>query len=115
MQADNMSTQSARYILGFDLGTTNSVLAYAPLDADQPHVEILALPQLVAAGTIESRTMLPSFTYLANPSEAQGGALDLPWAAGRDYAVGDYARRQGAEVPDRTVGAAKSWLWRIVR
>lgn len=101
---------AARFILGFDLGTTNSVLAYAPLDADQPAVEILALPQLVAAGTVESRTMLPSFTYLANPNEAKGGALDVPWAAGRDYAVGEYARRQGAEVPDRTVGAAKSWL-----
>ncbi len=101
---------SARFILGFDLGTTNSVLAYAPLDAENPAVEILALPQLVSSGTIESRTMLPSFTYLANPSEAGGGALDLPWAAQRDFAVGEYARRQGAEVPDRTVGAAKSWL-----
>ncbi len=78
--------------------------------ADKPIVEIILLPQLVAAGTVESRTMLPSFTYLANPSEAKGGALDLPWASGRDYAVGEYARRQGAEVPDRTVGAAKSWL-----
>ena len=101
---------AARFILGFDLGTTNSVLAWTPLDAEHPQVEILALPQLVAAGTVESRTMLPSFTYLANPSEAKGGALDMPWAAGRDYAVGEYARRQGAEVPDRTVGAAKSWL-----
>ncbi|HEV3022055.1 MAG TPA: Hsp70 family protein, partial [Pirellulales bacterium] len=105
---------SPQFILGFDLGTTNSVLAYAPLDAEhsahQPTVAILPLPQLVAAGTVEARTMLPSFTYLANPSETGGGALDLPWAAGRDYAVGDYARRQGAEVPDRTVGAAKSWL-----
>jgi hypothetical protein len=101
---------SPQFILGFDLGTTNSVLAYAPLDAEQPQVEILALPQLVAAGTVEARTMLPSFTYLANPSETGGGALDVPWAAGRDYAVGEYARRQGAEVPDRTVGAAKSWL-----
>ena len=40
-----MST-SRKFILGFDLGTTNSVLAYAPLDAetsrhDQPTVEIL--------------------------------------------------------------------------
>ena len=109
-----MSNNSAKYILGFDLGTTNSVLAYAPLDAEQPAdkptVAILPLPQLVAAGTVEARTVLPSFTYLANASEAGGGALDLPWAAGRDYAVGDYARRQGAEVPDRTVGAAKSWL-----
>ncbi len=99
-----------KFILGFDLGTTNSVLAYAPLEAENPAVELLALPQLVSSGTVESRTILPSFTYLANPNEARGGALDLPWAKQRDFAVGEYARRQGAEVPDRTVGAAKSWL-----
>ena len=40
----------------------------------------------------------------------RGGSLDLPWAEGRDFAVGELARRQAAEVPDRTVGAAKSWL-----
>jgi hypothetical protein len=107
-----MSTakETAKFILGFDLGTTNSVLAYAALDAEQPNVELLALPQLVGSGTVESRTLLPSFTYLANPSEAAGGAFDLPWAQQRDFAVGEYARRQGALVPDRTVGAAKSWL-----
>jgi hypothetical protein len=109
-----MSTRTeqdrAKFILGFDLGTTNSVLAYAPLDAENPQVELLALPQLVSSGTVESRTMLPSFTYLANTNELGGGALDLPWARQRDFAVGEYARRQGAEVPDRTVGAAKSWL-----
>ena len=109
-----MSTRTeqdrAKFILGFDLGTTNSVLAYAPLDAEAPRIEILPIPQLVAPNTIESRTMLPSFTYLANTNELGGGALDLPWARQRDFAVGEYARRQGAEVPDRTVGAAKSWL-----
>ncbi len=102
--------ETAKFILGFDLGTTNSVLAYAPLDAENPQVELLALPQLVSSGTVESRTMLASFTYLANPNEAGGGVLDLPWTKQRDFAVGEYARRQGAVVPDRTVGAAKSWL-----
>ena len=101
---------SAKFILGFDLGTTNSVLAYAPLHGANPQVELVDLPQLVSSGTVESRSMLPSFTYLANVHEAGGGALDLPWATQRDFAVGEYARRQGAEVPDRTVGAAKSWL-----
>jgi hypothetical protein len=105
-----MEKAAAKFILGFDLGTTNSVLAYAVLGAEQPNVELLPLPQLVSSGTVETRNLLPSFTYLANPSEAAGGALDLPWAKKRDFAVGDYARRQGAEVPDRTVGAAKSWL-----
>ena len=54
--------------------------------------------------------MLPSFLYLAAGHEAAGGALDLPWAEGRDFAVGEFARRQAAEMPDRTVAAAKSWL-----
>lgn len=101
---------TAKYILGFDLGTTNSVLAFAPLDAESPQVEILSLPQLVSAGTIEDRTMLPSFNYLASEHEVGGGALNLPWADQRAFAVGEYARRQAAAVPDRTVGAAKSWL-----
>jgi hypothetical protein len=100
----------AQYVIGIDLGTTNSVLAFAPLDAEEPRLELLPIPQLVAAGTIESRTALPSFLYLAPPHEAAGGAFDLPWAVGRDFAVGEFARRQAAEMPDRTIAAAKSWL-----
>ncbi len=105
-----MTKSGSQYVIGIDLGTTNCVLAYAPLTEEAPRIELLPAPQLVAAGTVEARTGLPSFTYLASPHETGGGALDLPWAAGRDFAVGEYARRQGAEVPDRTVGAAKSWL-----
>jgi hypothetical protein len=101
---------NAQYVIGIDLGTTNSVLAYAPLDAPQPAISILPIPQLVAAGTIESRTTLPSFTYLAGAEHSGGGALDLPWAAGRTFAVGEISRRLAAEAPERTVGGAKSWL-----
>jgi hypothetical protein len=100
----------ARYVLGIDLGTTNSVLAYAPLDAEEPRVQLLPIPQLIASGTVESRTSLPSFVYLTGQHERSDGAFDLPWAQGREFAVGELARRQAAEVPDRTVGAAKSWL-----
>jgi len=101
---------TARYVLGIDLGTTNSVLAYTSLDEEEPRVELLPIPQLVAPGTIESRAALPSFVYLASEHEAGGGSFDLEWATDRDFAVGELARRQAAEVPDRTVGAAKSWL-----
>ena len=59
-----------KFILGFDLGTTNSVLAYAPLDAEDPAVEVLPLPQLVSSGTVESRSMLPSFTYSGQPERS---------------------------------------------
>lgn len=100
----------AKYTIGIDLGTTNSALAYTALDADQPEVKLLPIPQLVAPATVESRELLPSFLYLASKQEGSTGAYDLPWSQGRDFAVGEMARRQSAELPDRTVGAAKSWL-----
>jgi hypothetical protein len=101
---------SAQYVIGIDLGTTNSVLAYTPCNGDRAGVELLGIPQLVAAGTVETRSTLPSFAYLAATHELGAGTLDLPWSAGRDYAVGEIARRHAADAPERTVGAAKSWL-----
>ncbi|MFH5803543.1 Hsp70 family protein [Alienimonas sp. DA493] len=99
------------YSVGIDLGTTNSVLASCAAGeegaGDAPAV--LPIPQIVAAGTAESRDALPSFCYLAPENEAD--ALALPWDAGSPgYAVGEYARRRAAEAPDRVVGTAKSWL-----
>ncbi len=98
------------YVLGIDLGTTNSVIAYCPLKDDHPQLGLLPIPQLVDTSTVESRDALPSFLYLGTDRDASSGSLDLPWADGRNFAVGHLARRQAAEVPDRTVGAAKSWL-----
>lgn len=100
----------SRYAIGIDLGTTNSVLAARPLDGDDARLEVLPVPQLVAFGTIAEQPMLPSFLYLATAAEAAGGALDLPWATGCRDAVGELARRQAADVPARTIAAAKSWL-----
>lgn len=101
---------TAKFVLGIDLGTTNSVLSYTALDAEAADVKLFDIPQLVAADTTESRTALPSFTYLATEQEGSDGGLDLPWAESRSFAVGEYARARAAEAPDRTVGAAKSWL-----
>ena len=98
------------YAIGIDLGTTNCVLSYVSLSDETPTAQILPIPQLVDQATVESRNSLPSFTYLATDAEAQGGACDLPWCEGADFAVGEFARRRSADNPDRTVGAAKSWL-----
>ena len=69
---------TAKYVLGIDLGTTNCVLAYAALDSKPPLVELLKIPQLVAASTVESRAALPSFLYLAPEHEAASGASPCP-------------------------------------
>jgi molecular chaperone DnaK (HSP70) len=101
---------TAQYVIGIDLGTTNSVLAYAPISAEKPQVQLLAIPQLSAPGTVENKNDLPSFLYLAPDQEAAGGTLDLPWQAGQTQVAGELARKQAADAPQRTVTAAKSWL-----
>ncbi|MDB6153711.1 MAG: DnaK-related protein [Chthoniobacteraceae bacterium] len=101
---------SAKYGIGIDLGTTNSVVAFTRLSDDSRAVELLSLPQIVAPATIEPRPALPSFLYLASESEGAAGTYDLPWAKGARFAVGEFARKQSADVPTRTVANAKSWL-----
>lgn len=101
---------TATYAIGIDLGTTNSALAYVPLADDAATPQVLPIPQLTAPGVVEARPLLPSFVYLAGDHDRGQAAYDLPWATGRDYVVGEWARKQSAEAPTRTVAAAKSWL-----
>ena len=98
----------AQYCIGIDLGTTNSVLAFAPLAESEALIAVLPIPQLVAPGAIERRLSLPSFLYLAKSLEDP--AYQLPGIRMGVGIVGEYARRIASEQPDRVVAAAKSWL-----
>jgi hypothetical protein len=103
----------SRYVVGIDLGTTNSALAYVDSGAGDGQdlvVRHLAVPQVVQPGTVEERPLLPSFLYLPGPKEQPAGSLRLPWDADRDYAIGEFARNFGSQVPTRLVSSAKSWL-----
>jgi molecular chaperone DnaK (HSP70) len=103
----------SRYAVGIDLGTTNSALAYADTgvgEAEDVSLIHLPIPQLVQQALVEDRPLLPSFLYLPGPNELPAGSLQLPWAAERDYAVGEFARTHGSQVPTRLVSSAKSWL-----
>ncbi len=92
-----------QFAIGIDLGTTNSVLAYARLDNLLPgapvKVETLPIPQLVAAATVEALPSLASFAYLPADDERKGKAFALPWDAEPRGVVGELARRQAAEAP----------------
>ena len=100
----------SRFVVGIDLGTSNSAVAYAPLDTENASVAILDVPQVVDAGVVESRRLLPSFLYIASDAEFAPGALALPWDAAPKLVAGAFARDHGAKVPDRLVASAKSWL-----
>lgn len=98
---------SARHIVGIDLGTTHSALAYAEIGPEKPTIDVLPVLQLVARGALEERVLLPSFYYAAHESE---GAQSLPWDKSRSFVVGEYARTRGIDAPNRLVSSAKSWL-----
>jgi molecular chaperone DnaK (HSP70) len=100
---------AARYLVGIDLGTTNTACAYVDTQAGKA-IRVFPVPQLVAPGKLDACETLPSFCYLAGAHELPEGSLDLPWATGRSWCTGTLARDQGARVPGRLVASAKSWL-----
>ncbi len=101
------------FIIGIDLGTTNSVVAYTEAATERiedAHIHIFAIPQVVDAGVVEKRQALPSFILAPQTLEVPEGALGLPWDKTAQLAVGEYARNRGEEIPQRLISSAKSWL-----
>jgi molecular chaperone DnaK (HSP70) len=102
-----------RYIVGIDLGTTNSAMCYIDLwkgSGSGRGIEIFPIPQLTGPAEVSTLRILPSFLYLAGEHEIPKEALALPWAHEGESFVGFFAREQGARVPKRLVFSAKSWL-----
>ncbi len=98
-----------QFAVGIDLGTTNCVVAFVPLDDKEGVPQILPIPQIVQVGQVESSTSLPSFLYL--PRDGEVAALQSPLGLDPTTGVaGRYARSQAADNPQRVVVAAKSWL-----
>ena len=102
--------QVAKFSIGIDLGTTNTLLAYAEMQAALPDVHVLPIPQVVAPGQVESLESLPSFIYLPSDAEINSGQLSMLGRSAKDPIVGSYARQISADQPERVVSAAKSWL-----
>jgi molecular chaperone DnaK (HSP70) len=104
-----------RYLVGIDLGTTNSALAFIDLQAGKgrggvPEIHKFPVPQLVAPGEVATRLLLPSFLYLPGQHDLPAGAAALPWDSTATSIVGEFARNHGARIPGRLVTSAKSWL-----
>ncbi len=93
-----------RFVVGIDLGTTHTVVAYAEIDPKKkgaPEPRIFEVTQLTSAREHDTLAMLPSCLYAPIAGEIQG---DPDWVAG------ELARKRGAEVVGRFVSSAKSWL-----
>ena len=102
---------SSRYLIGIDLGTTNSVVAYIDTKSDAgPLIHVFPVPQLVRPGEVGTHPALPSFLYFPTEEELSVGGVSATWNENPPMVTGVLAREQGALVPSRQVSSAKSWL-----
>lgn len=105
---------AARFLVGIDLGTTNSALAYIDTSERPRVLRDFPMPQLLGPGDVAPRPTLPSLHHHVGEHELPAGATRLPWtpagAANPDFVVGELARTQSQAVPGRVIASAKSWL-----
>ena len=104
-----------KYVIGIDLGTTNSALAYTEIKSDAgpfdtPDVRLMDVPQLVNPGEVRDEPLLPSSLYVPAPADFPAGSLALPWNPEPEFVVGRLAQKRGVENAGRLVASAKSWL-----
>ena len=105
--ADAFEQQVSRFIVGIDLGTTNSAVAFVDSQAARPKVESFLVEQWVDFGTREIRELLPSFHYQPTAPEIPSFSKTSSYAGS---IVGALARDRGLQLPGRQISSAKSWL-----
>lgn len=103
-----MKKNNTQYLVGIDLGTTHTVVAYAEIGDPNKTIRLLEIPQLIAPGEVASRPLLPSVRY--HPALGELGADADVFASPDGAVLGEAARLLGAKSQGRLVTSAKSWL-----
>jgi molecular chaperone DnaK (HSP70) len=115
--------QDKQYVVGIDLGTTNSAVSYVDVaalknDKSARHqyiekkslVKNFNIHQLTGHGEFTKIPVLPSFLYIPGEYDISKEVLKHPWKKREDLFAGSFARDHGSKIPDRLVSSAKSWL-----
>jgi DNA-K related protein/Hsp70 protein len=100
---DGFQEQPSRYVVGIDLGTTNSAVGYIDTTEQKGKIRCFRVKQWVDLGVEEPRELLPSFHYQPMNEESTG-------LRNAKAIVGQFARDRGAQLPGRQIASAKSWL-----
>ncbi|MCG9596925.1 Hsp70 family protein [Vibrio sp. Isolate25] len=110
MEHHNTATDTPKFSVGIDLGTTHCVMSFIDTHNEDAQVEVMPIPQLTAPGTVETRSQLGSFLYQPHEHEMNPQSRVLPWSSEPKALVGAIARNLGSKTPIRLVASAKSWL-----
>jgi molecular chaperone DnaK (HSP70) len=104
------------YVVGIDLGTTHTVVAYSDAQKTPQEIQLLPIEQLIAPGQVAARPLLPSVRYHPAPGELSAADIAFPsyskdsLSSDEAPVIGEAARLLGAKSKGRFVTSAKSWL-----
>ncbi|WP_022668302.1 Hsp70 family protein [Desulfospira joergensenii] len=115
-----MDFQDRQFVIGIDLGTTNSAVSYVDVSLlreesgkrpdKQKGIKVFNVPQLTGHGEFSKIPVLPSFLYIPGEYDISKEVLKHPWKKREDMFAGVFARDHGSKIPSRLVSSAKTWL-----
>lgn len=111
-----MKNKTPFYVVGIDLGTTHTVVAYSDAQKTPQEIQLLPIEQLIAPGQVAARPLLPSVRYHPAPGELSAADIAFPsyskdsLSSDEAPVIGEAARLLGAKSKGRFVTSAKSWL-----
>lgn len=95
---------TAAAVVGIDLGTTHTVVAWAEPSVAEG-IQLFKVPQLTSANEIAEAPLFPSALFAPTLSEE----VPDPWQES-PWRTGSFARERAQQVPGRGVTSSKSWL-----
>ncbi len=95
-------------MLGIDLGTTHTAVAYTAVNDPDQQIRLFEIPQMVALGEVAAKALLPSVRY--HPAAEELSAASHFLLSSDGAVLGEAARLLGAKTQGRLVTSAKSWL-----
>lgn len=96
------------FLVGIDLGTTHTVVAYAHVEDQFKSIRIFEIPQLISFGEVAAKPLLPSVRY--HPASGEIGEIEKFYLSKDGAVLGEAARVLGGKSKGRLVTSAKSWL-----
>ena len=111
-----MKNKTPFYVVGIDLGTTHTVVAFSDAQKTPQEIQLLPIEQLIAPGQVAARPLLPSVRYHPAPGELSAADIAFPsyskdsLSSDEAPVIGEAARLLGAKSKGRFVTSAKSWL-----
>ncbi len=113
----NRKSKNSRFLVGIDLGTTHTAVAYSDTHKKSSRsIDLFEIEQLVAPGEVAAHPLLPSVRYHPADGELAESDIHLPWKTikiGDSVCrpiIGQWARILSAKSQGRTITSCKSWL-----